>query len=193
MLFRSVYRLFAARENGISTWPVVTIDEDHADFATHFLNFLSMDFHVDEEFADMLRYSAYRRPQNNRGSVPKAYRFWANGLRTTLERNSYTPQYWRKFRDIHGMNVLDFGAGLCKVSPFLETKGISCAEFEPYRIDPKSGVGKPDPDFSKLKAKEFLDHVSDPNNKFDSIFMASVLNSIPFPKDRMAVLTVVHA
>ncbi len=192
-VINGVYRLFAARENGRTHWPVVTIDQELGEFALHFLNYLSMDFHVDEEFADMLRFSAYRRPQNNRGSVPKAYRFWGNGERTLLDKDSYSRDYWSHFRDIHGHNILDFGAGLCKVAPFLSKKGFNCTDFEPYRIDPDSGVGKPDTDFSKQKAKEFLDHVSDPENRFDSIFLASVLNSIPFPKDRMAVLAIVHA
>lgn len=187
-----VHRLFAARENGITEWPLVTIPDNLAEFAEHFLNYLSMDFHVDEDFADMLRFSAYRRPQNNRGSVPKAYRFWANGERTLLDKNSYTKDYWRKFRDIHGHSLIDFGGGLCKVSPFLNSKGFDCIDFEPYRIDPDSGIGKPDPDFSRSKAKEFLDYVSDSERIFDSVFLASVLNSVPFPKDRMAVLAIVH-
>ena len=192
-IVNGVHRLFAARENGIDTWPVVTISDELSAFAEHFLNYLSMDYHVDEEFADMLRFSAYRRPQNNRGSVPKAYRFWANGERTLLDRDSYTKEYWRRFRDIHGHTLLDFGAGLCKVAPFLNDKGFECYDFEPYRIDPDSGVGKPDPQFSRNKAMEFLDAISNSEVLFDSVFLASVLNSIPFPKDRMAVLAIVHA
>ena len=97
-----VHRLFAAKEAGEKTWPVVVIPEDIATVALNFLNYLSMDFHVDEDFAKMMRYSAYRRPQNNRGNVPKAYRFWANGGRTLLDKDSYSTEYWRKFRDLHG-------------------------------------------------------------------------------------------
>lgn len=188
-----IHRLFAARETGIDEWPIVTIPDDLARFATHFLNYLSMDFHVDEEFQTMLRYSAYRRPQNARGAVPKAYRFWANGERTLPDKDSYSLKYWRKFRDIHGHNMIDFGSGLSKVATFLNSKGFYCIDFEPYRIDPDSGVGKPSPVFSKTKAREFLDEISDPDFAFDSIFLASVLNSVPFPQDRMAVLLIVHA
>ena len=78
------------------------------------------------------------------------------------------------------------------MKPFLEQRGFTCSEFEPYRIDPDSGLGKPDPSFSKKKAKEFLDEIAD-GRKFTSIFMASVLNSIPFARDRMVALAVVHA
>jgi hypothetical protein len=188
-----VHRLFAALENGVKEWPVVRIPDELAEFAVHFLNYLSMDFHVDEEFADMLRYSAYRRPQNNRGSVPKAYRFWGNGEKTLPDKDSYTTGYWRNFRDLHGLSIIDFGAGLGKVAPYLQTKGIDCIDFEPYRIDPSSGVGKPNAEYSRVKAREFLKMVEDSDRVFDSIFLASVLNSIPFPKDRMAVLAIVHS
>jgi hypothetical protein len=192
-IINGVHRLFAARENNITKWPVVTVPDELARFATHFLNYLSMDFHVDEDFADMLRFSAYRRPQNNRGSVPKAYRFWANGNRTLPDKDSYTKDYWRHFRDIHGMTVLDFGAGLCKVAPFLATKGIHCDDFEPYRINPDAEHKRPDPNFSKQKAKKFLAEIANTDRAYHSIFLASVLNSVPFPRDRMAVLAIVHA
>ena len=187
-----IHRLLFAKEEGLKKWPIIRVPEEYADVALNFLNYLSMDFHVDAEFARMMRYSAYRRPQNNRGNVPKAYRFWANGNRTLLDRDSYSTEYWRKFRDLHGMSVMDFGAGLCKVKPFLEERGMHCADFEPYRIDPDKGVGVPDPEYSKAKAKEFLEEIAT-GRKYGSIFLASVMNSIPFPEDRMAVLAIVHA
>lgn len=191
-IVNGVHRIFSAKENGEKTWPVVTIPDEIADVALTFLNYLSMDFHVDEEFASVLRYSAYRRPQNNRGAVPKAYRFWANGCRTLLDAQSYSVDYWRHFRDLHGHTLLDFGAGLCKVAPFLRDKGMDCIDFEPYRIDFEKDRGKPCPELSKSEARRFLDEVAD-GRRFTSIFLASVLNSIPFPKDRMAVLAIVHA
>lgn len=187
-----VHRLFAARERGIDRYPVITIPDDLGAVALNFLNYLSMDFNVGDEFADMLRYSAYRRPQNNRGDVPKAYRFWANGEKTLPDRDSYSVDYWRKFRDLHGQSVLDFGAGLGKVAPFLRSKGIDCIDFEPYRIDILKDKGKPCPDLSKLEARRFLDEIAD-GRRFTSVFLASVLNSVPFPKDRMAVLAIVNA
>jgi ParB-like chromosome segregation protein Spo0J len=188
-----VHRLFSARESGIDKWPVIEVPDAYAELAEHFLNYLSMDYHVDDEFADMLRYSAYRRPQNNRGSVPKSYRFWGNGERTLPDKDSYSKDYWRAFRDIHGRSLLDFGAGLCKVAPFLNDRGFDCADFEPYRINPQGAKGVPDPTYSKEKANEFLDRVGDVEQPFDSIFLASVLNSIPFPRDRMCVLAIVHS
>lgn len=192
-VLNGVHRLLCAKEKGVNRWPLVEVPSQISELARNMLNYLSMDYHVDEDFADMLRYSAYRRPQNNRGSVPKAYRFWANGERTLLDKDSYTTTYWREFRDLHGRSILDFGAGLGKVSPFLQSKGIDCIDFEPYRIDPEKARGKPDVELSIRKAGEFLELISDPEKRFNSIFLASVLNSIPFPKDRMAVLAIVNA
>lgn len=191
-IVNGVHRLFAAKEQGVKRWPVVTIPDEFAEVALNFLNYLSMDFSVGEEFSDMLRYSAYRRPQNNRGAVPKAYRFWGNGCKTLPDKESYSKDYWRNFRDIHGNSLIDFGAGLGKVAPFLRSKGFQCIDFEPYRIDVELDKGKPNPDLSKREAKRFLDEIAD-GRQFTSIFLASVLNSVPFPKDRMAVLAIVHA
>jgi hypothetical protein len=192
-VINGVYRLFAAREAGVKRWPVVTIPDELGAFAVHFLNYLSMDFDIGEDFRQLLRYSAYRRPQNNRGDLPKAYRFWANGHRTLPDKDSYSRTYWRVFRDMHGHNLLDFGAGLCKVAPLLNSKGFNCVDFEPYRIDHGGESMKPSPMFSKQKAREFLQTIADPDLKFDSVFLASVMNSVPFPQDRMAVLLIVHA
>lgn len=188
-----IHRAFGALEVAETHWPVIRIPDAHAEVALNFLNYLSMDFHVDDDFQKLLRYSAYRRPQNNRGAVPKAMRFWGNGHRTLPDRESYSVDYWRKFRDIHGQTILDFGSGLSQAAPYLQTKGINALDFEPFRIDPDSGVGVPSPTYSRQQAKRFLDAVSDPRIRFDSIFLCSVLNSVPFATDRMCVLAIVHA
>jgi hypothetical protein len=120
-------------------------------------------------------------------------RFWANGERTLPDKDSYSIDYWRKFRDLHGHTVLDFGAGLGAAAPYLQTKGIDAYDFEPYRIDPEAGNGVPSPAYSRQQAKRFLQLVSDPKLKFDSIFLCSVLNSVPFLRDRMCVLAIIHA
>lgn len=192
-IVNGIHRIFAALQNGEREYPIVRIPDAIASVATNFLNYLSMDFHVDEDFEKLIRYSAYRRPQNNRGIVGKSYRFWANGCRTLMDRDSYTPQYWQNFRERHGHTLLDFGGGLCKVAPYLITKGFDAHDFEPFRIDPDAGNGVPSPAYSKAMAKQFLDKIANPKLKFDSIFLSSVLNSVPFPKDRLCVLAIVHA
>lgn len=192
-LVNGLYRGFNAAEKGKTHYPVIRIPDDLADVATQFLNYLSMDFHVDADFANLLRAGAYRRPQNNRGTVPKAMRFWANGERVLPDRDSYTPEYFATFRETHGERLLDFGAGLGKVAPYLNTKGFQVLDFEPYRIDPEAGNGVPSLLYSRQCAQAFLKAIADPARQFDSIFLNSVLNSVPFAKDRLMVLAIVHA
>jgi len=192
-LVNGVHRLFAAREAGIARWPVVVIPDQLGEVAQALLNYLSMDFDVSAEFAQLLRASAYRRPQNNRGIIPKAMRFWMNGERVLLDKEAYRPDYWARFRELHGQRILDFGAGLGRVAPYLTDKGFTALDFEPYRIDPVGDKSKPCPVLSRQRARQFLQQIADPALQFDSIFLASVLNSIPFPEDRQKVLCIVHA
>lgn len=192
-IVNGVYRAFAALEANLPTWPTITIPDEYAEVALNFLNYLSMDFNVDNDFETLLRHSAYRRPQNNRGAVPKSMRFWANGERTLQDKDSYSTDYWRTFRDLHGPALLDFGSGLSKAAPYLRTKGINAFDFEPYRIDPEGESGIPSPTYSKEQARKFLRDIEDPKLRFGSIFLSSVLNSVPFYKDRMCVLAIVHA
>ena len=49
-IVNGIHRAFSALENGETTWPVIRIPDAHAEVALNFLNYLSMDFHVDEEF-----------------------------------------------------------------------------------------------------------------------------------------------
>lgn len=188
-----VHRLFAALEYGLEEWPVVRIPDKIAEVALMLLNYLSMDFHVDDDFKNLLRAGAYRRVSNNRGIVPKSYRFWANGCRSLLDRDSYSPEYWGRFRQLHGDGILDFGGGLCRVAPYLRTKGMRAIDFEPYRVDPDIGNAEPSVEYSRDQARRFLRDVSDPSCTFDSIFMSAVMNSVPFPEDRLMVLAIVNA
>lgn len=188
-----VHRLFAALEYGLEEWPVVRIPDEIADVALMLLNYLSMDFHVDDDFKNLLRAGAYRRVSNNRGVVPKSYRFWANGNRSLLDRDSYSPEYWARFREIHGDGILDFGGGLCRVAPYLRTKGMRAIDFEPYLVDPDVGNAEPSVEYSRSQARRFLDAIRDPSFTFDSIFMSAVMNSVPFPEDRLMVLAIVNA
>jgi hypothetical protein len=187
-----VHRLFAARAKGITKWPIVTIEDKVATLATKLLNYLSMDFSLDEDYKDLLRSCAFRRPQNNRGNVPKAMRYWASGMRTVSDKDTYTDKYWCTFREKHGESVLDFGSGLSKAAPFLRKKGIDATDFEPFRIDFDGTKMEPCVEYSREQARAFLKRVAD-GQYFDSLFLCSVLNSIPFPEDRLKVLCIVHA
>lgn len=188
-----IYRMFSAAEIGEKTWPVVRIPDAHGEVARQFLNYLSMDYKIDGDFKNLLRAGAFRRASNDKGAVPKSYRFWANGCRTLSDKESYTQEAWAEFRRIHGNKILDFGAGLDKVAPYLREKGFDALSFEPYLIEPDSGKGEPSPEYSRLKARRFLQSIANPDVRFDSIFMSAVMNSIPFLEDRLMVLAIVNA
>lgn len=192
-VINGVFRLFAAIEKGLEVWPVVRIPDEIAEVAHVVLNYLSMDFFIDDDFKDLLRGGAFRRVSNNRGLMPKTMRFWANGEKSILDRDSYGTEYWLNFRKVHGNTLLDFGAGLCRVAPYLQSKGFDAIDFEPYRVDPVLNEAQPSPNYSRSMAKQFLDAITDKNRRFDSIFMSAVMNSIPFPEDRLKVLVIVHA
>ena len=49
LVVNGVNRLFSALDRGIEEWPVVRIPDDIAEVALMVLNYLSMDFHVDED------------------------------------------------------------------------------------------------------------------------------------------------
>lgn len=188
-----IYRLFSAAEVGEKEWPVVRIPDHMAEVAHQFLNYLSMDYKIDGDFKNLLRAGAFRRPSNDKSEMPKTYRFWANGCRTLTNAKSYSPESWVAFREIHGQTILDFGAGLDKVAPMLRERGYDASSFEPFLIDPDKGGWDPCPDYSRRKAKEFLQLIANPTVKYSSIFMSAVLNSIPFPEDRLMVLAIVNA
>lgn len=185
-------RIFSALENETSTWPTVTIDDKVADLAEKLLNYLSMDFEVSKDMANLLRSCAFRRPQNARGSVPKAMRFWASELRTLSDKDAYSNAFWCQWRKYHGRTVLDFGSGLSKSAAFLRKRGVDAYDFEPYMIDMSKNKSQPDLAYSRTRAKNFLDNVAT-GIHFDSIFLCSVLNSVPFAEDRLKVLCIVHA
>lgn len=193
VIVNGVNRAFGALESGVKEWPVVRIPDEYAEAARVLLNYLSMDYFIDDDFKDLLRAGAFRRISNDKGTVPKSYRFWANGCKATIDRDSYSPEAWNHFRHVHGNDILDFGAGLCKVAPFLQGKGMDAIDFEPYRFNPDRVSAEPDPDYSREKAREFLDTIADPKKRFSSIFLSAVMNSIPFPEDRLKVLAIVHA
>jgi hypothetical protein len=79
----------------------------------------------------------------------------------------------------HGTTILDFGAGHLTETFLLRQAGIDCTPFEPYRLG-RSGINKTE---SVELARVFLAEVA-AGKEWTSIFIASVLNSVPFREDR---------
>lgn len=94
----------------------------------------------------------------------------------------------RKWKEVFGNSILDFGSGQGDEARMLREKGISVTDFEPYPAEHnKVNVQK-----GRASALAFLKAVAD-GVKFSAIFVSSVLNSVPFPEDRDHILRIVAA
>ena len=87
-----------------------------------------------------------------------------------------------------GTCVLDFGSGHGDEARMLRGAGITVTEFEPYPA-PNNIVSR---EQGRASAIEFLAAVRS-GISFSTIFVSSVLNSVPFPEDRNHILRIVAA
>ena len=192
-------RLQHAAETGIPDVQIITVRDKAADLARIMLNHLSMDFDLEDKYADVLRYNSFRRASNRQAHLMPAMvcdMMTAMSKTGTTQRassvfdvdNEKHVKAWKRW---YGETVLDFGAGLLDKSLLLrDNMGVDCVAFEPYYTGGKdSGF---DIDAARYITDCFLARVAD-GTEFDSIFLASVLNSVPFKSDRDHIVTLVAA
>lgn len=168
---------------------VVMIDQEQADFAAAMLNLLSMDFDIHTRYADLLRHNSFRRARRVRNELGRGFVFAVHGGKTACSFDINRPGDRRRWIQQHGTNVLDFGAGHLTETFLLRSVGIDCTPFEPYRIGDGEQIDKAE---SVRLANMFLDQV-EAGKEWDSIFISSVLNSVPFYEDRQAIITICAA
>lgn len=180
-------RLQVAAEKGDAHVPVVYIREHEAAFAGAMLNLLSMDFDLHHRYADLLRYSSFRRPLTYRAGLGRGFYVEHFGDITTKVFNLEEPVNLAKWRRCYGKRVLDFGAGRFTDTEILTRAGIDVTPFEPYPVGVGSEVDK---DLGRHTAMNLLGDIAN-NKRWDAVFISSVLNSVPFREDRehIAVLT----
>ena len=145
-----------------------------------------MDFDVKDKYADFLRHNSFRRAMTNRAGLGKGFYVYHFGAVTTKEFNiEKSKSKWiRKY----GRNVLDFGAGKLTDTAILRDIGVNSIPFEPFMIDGNEvSTSK-----SRKIALDFLKSVED-GVQFDSIFISSVFNSVPFREDREKIIRIVSA
>lgn len=197
-VMNGVYRLMGAANSGYEEWPYITLPALEAKLAERLTNLISMNFTLEKQYANVLRYGAYRRPQNIVHNLVRAMRFWADGCVAKSAEQSLKDarRFWASWRRIHGEDVLDFGAGQCRNELILSKKGVRCTSWEPYAVpwdeEDAENKAKPSIDKSRRLTDNFLQLVAN-KHRWSSIFMNAVLNSVPFHMDRMAALSVVHA
>lgn len=187
-VINGIGRLEMLAELKADTCEVVYISEDEAKLADAMMNLLTMDFNIHERYEDLLRYNSFRRARRVREELGHGFVFAVHGNKPCYEFDIFNPKQQAKWRKEHGNTILDFGAGHLTETNILKAAGFDCVPFEPYHI----GLSEIDKDKSLAISRDFLKAVSD-GKEFTSIFISSVLNSVPFEKDRQHIACICAA
>jgi len=183
-------RLQILAEMGKDSVEVVFITPEEAALSDAMLNLLSMDFDIHNRYRDMLRYNSFRRSRRTRPVLGRGFIFKVMGQRASSDFDLENPEDRARWIRMHGTSVVDFGAGHLTETQMLRKARIHVTPFEPYRI--KAGGEEIDKEESLNVVRDFLEDIAT-GRKYSSIFIASVLNSIPFASDRRAVVCLCHA
>ena len=181
-------RLEMLAEKKIETAPVVYVSDEEADFAQAMMNLLSMDFDVHTRYADLLRHNSFRRARRVREELGNGFIFAVHGAKPCHSFDIFNPKQKAVWTREHGTTILDFGAGHLTETKMLRRAGFEVTPFEPYHIT-RSEI---DRDKSLELVDEFLRAVAD-GTEWTSIFLASVLNSVPFQSDREHIAALLAA
>lgn len=180
----------------------IEISPERADMAFAMMNLLSMDFAIHKRYADLMRFSNGRRlrslNQLNKGMI---YAMEETGSR---QFDHTDPKVRAKWLAYYGPKVFDFGAGSGVDSRIMRSMGADVTSFEPWAYHAYGdeggsrlgGSAQEELDFdveeSRRRVRLVLERVAD-GTRWDSIFMASVLNSVPFDADRRHLIVLIAA
>lgn len=174
----------------------VVIPKNRERLAYIMLNKLTMDFSIDGEYADVLRYNAFMRELHTRETDENGNYAFGNGFfkgifpknrgRDFFELKGKAKKIWV---DHYGESIVDFGAGKLNNTRTLRKAGIRVAAFEPYFV----GVGnKVHKEKSREITEKFLEDVKS-GTEYSSVFISSVFNSVPFIEDRKKIAWILAA
>lgn len=183
-------RLQMLAEKRVANAAFVSISPEKAAFASLMLNALSMDFDLHTRYADLLRHNSFRRSRHKREYLGCGFTFWAGSGGRTKDFDFFEADDRARWINIHGRTVLDFGAGHLHETRILRAGGIDVTPFEPYHLFPKRE--EIDKAKSLTLAREFLEAVA-AGKWWHSIFVSSVLNSVPFRADREHIVRICAA
>jgi len=189
LVVNGIGRLEMLAEMKKATAEIVKISDAEADLAEAMLNLLSMDFSIHERYDDLLRYNSFRRARRARSYLGRGFVFATVGAKPAKQFDILNPSHRRRWTAIHGEKILDFGAGHLTETRLLQQAGLDVTPFEPYRLGPDSQIDKAE---SIHLSRQFLKAVAT-GKKFSSIFISSVLNSVPFEHDRRQIVTICSA
>ncbi len=175
-------------EKGVEFFEAVFLSSAEAELARLGLNLISMNFTLEKHYEDHLRFSSFRRARATRASLGRGFVFKLVKTTRLGDFDISKPEHKALWAKNYGQSVLDFGAGHLTESKMLENAGFSVVSFEPYRV-----IGNEVSKTESLKCVElFLSRIS-AGVKFDSIFISSVLNSVPFKADREHIIQICSA
>ncbi len=184
-VINGVGRLEMLAAKGNKTIPVLRVRGDEAAAAEILLNLLTMDFDIHTKYADFLRHNSFRRSRLTRDKLGRGFTV---ALAKNADIDLDNPQHRDAWVKYYGNTVIDFGAGHLHETGILRDAGVRVSPFEPYHTV-KNQIDIPK---SKQLTQAFLQDVKS-GVEWDSIFISSVLNSVPFIKDREAIATIAAA
>ncbi len=180
-------RLSAALWGRFDTVPVVECSGDPA-LVSACLNDVSMPYDL-ESYQDLFRSGVWLNHLWNRRRLGQGFLGWVAPGSSSVKFDINDPETNARFREIHGDYLADIGAGHMSETAILNKAGFRCVAFEPYLLN---GSATPDLEATRKMVQVFLDEIAE-GREFDSVFLSSVLNQVPFEEDRFRVLSLVRA
>lgn len=195
-VINGIGRLQAAVEASRKTIPTVTVTKAQEEFASAMLNLLSMDFSMESEYADDLRYNSFMRERNTRETDAEGNAALGDGFfkgvfpnnngRDFCKLEGAALETWKRY---YGTSVVDFGAGKLSNTRTLRKAGIHVSAFEPYFVTAGDKIHK---EKSLEIAARFLEEVK-AGTQYSTVFISSVFNSVPFMADRKQIAIIAAA
>lgn len=182
-------RLEMQAEHGADQVEAVIISEAEAALAGLMLNLLTMDFDIQTRYADFIRHNSFRRARTaGNAELGYGFTFALLGHKRAKEFSLSDRAQRLAWEKLHGNTILDFGAGRLKEVTALRSVGFEVSYFEPYWM-----IGDViDRERSVLDNRAFLAEVA-AGREWSSLFLSAVLNSVPFPQDRIYIAAIVAA
>lgn len=168
---------------------VVFVTKEEAALASAMLNLLSMDFDIHNRYSDLLRYNSFRRLRRIRKELGRGFIFAVAGNSTAKDFDITETKNRERWIATHGKSILDFGAGHLHETEILRGVGLRVTPFEPYRVNADEIIDKQE---SIKLTQEFFSDI-ERGTKYNSIFISSVLNSVPFMEDRKHIACICAA
>lgn len=195
-VINGIGRLQVAVEAKRKVIACVKVSEAQEAFASSMLNLLSMDFDIESNYADELRFNSFMRERNTRetdaaGNAALGDGFFKGVFPSSAGRDfckleGAALETWKRR---YGTCVVDFGAGKLNNTRTLRKAGITVSAFEPYFVTVGDKIHK---EKSLEITAQFLDEV-EAGTKYSTVFISSVFNSVPFMADRKQIAIIAAA